>query len=271
MILKFVFDPEKAEESRRMLMMQPTVEEAEELLKKDDTDGYAWYVYGKALSIRKEYDKATEAHSQGIAFAPFYAPNYFGRGSKFSLANKPWQAIADYTMAIQLDPSNWLYWYYRATVLNMHGMLEDSISDFRQCMRLTDPSEHYPLIHWIYTSYVELGRYEDAKKSLELIDATIEPPRMDYGYCRSVRLYKGIVKPEEFIDIPAMEKAVLPREKRVELELNTMYYALYNYWMVNGDEEKAADAIRELHKIAYPGAFGYSKSIPIAKRLGIMQ
>ena len=92
---------------------------------------------------------------------------------------------------------------------------------------------------------------------------------MDYGYCRSVRLYKGLVKPEEFIDIPAMQKAVLPREKRVELELNTMYYGLYCYWMVHGDQEKAYDAIRELHKIAYPGAFGYTKSIPIAKKLGL--
>ena len=45
---------------------------------------------------------------------------------------------------------------------------------------------------------------------------------MDYGYCRAVRLYKGMIKPEDYIDIPAMKKAVLPREKRVELELNGM-------------------------------------------------
>ena len=48
-----------------------------------------------------------------------------------------------------------------------------------------------------------------------------------------------------------------------------MYYGLYCYWMVHGDQEKAYDAIRELHKIAYPGAFGYTKSIPIAKKLGL--
>ena len=34
--------------------------------------------------------------------------------------------------------------------------------------------------------------------------------------------------------------------------------------------EKAADAIRELQKIAYPGAFGNTKSIPVAKKLGIL-
>lgn len=269
--MKFVFNPQKAEEQRRMLMMQPTIAEGEELLQKDDTDGYAWYVYGKALGLNKEYDKAIEAHSQGIAFNPFYAPNYFGRGSKFSLTGRIWQAIADYTMAIQLEPSNWLYWYYRATVLNMNGMEADSIDDFRQCMKLTDPSEHYPLAYWIYTTYVGLGRFEEAEKSLDLIDATIDHPQMDYGYCRSVRLFKGMIKPEEFIDIPAMEKAVLPRENRVQLELTGMNYGLYCYWTLHGEPEKAAQAIRDLQKVAYPGAFGHTKSLPIAKRLGIIE
>ena len=76
--MKFVFNEEKNNERRRMLMMQPTIEEGKALLAKDDTDAYAWYVYGKALSIQKEYEAAIEAHSHGIACDPFYAPNYFG-------------------------------------------------------------------------------------------------------------------------------------------------------------------------------------------------
>ena len=35
--------------------------------------------------------------------------------------------------------------------------------------------------------------------------------------------------------------------------------------------EKAAQAILDLQKVAYPGAFGYTKSIPIAKKLGIIK
>ena len=73
--MKFVYNEEKNEEMRRMLMMQPTIKEAEDLLKEDDTNPYAWYVMGKALSLEKRYDEALEAHSKGIAFAPFYAPN----------------------------------------------------------------------------------------------------------------------------------------------------------------------------------------------------
>ena len=179
--MKFFYNEEKRKEMRRILMMQPTVEEAEALLAKDDTDAYAWYVYGTALSLIGKNEEGIEAHSHGIAFDPFYAHNYFGRGRRANTVGRYWQAIADFSMAIQLDSDNWTYWYYRATTLNLHGYVEESIDDFRQCLRLSAASDHYPLIHWIYTSYVELGKFGEAEKCLDLIDATVKPLQMHYG------------------------------------------------------------------------------------------
>ena len=88
------------------------------------------------------------------------------------------------------------------------GHLEESIDDFRQCTKVPTPMEHDPLVHWIYSPYVELGKFDEAEKSLELIDATLEPPRMDYGYCRSVRLYKP--GSNRGIDIPPCRKRSWP-------------------------------------------------------------
>ena len=268
--MKFVFNARRNEEARKMLMMRPAVSEAEAALKKDDTDAAALYALGTALALENRYNEAVEAHSRGIAFDPFYAPNYFGRGRRHNASGRFWQAVADFTMAIHLDSSNWIYWYYRATTLNLHGHVEESLDDFTRCLSLTAPEEHYPLADWLYTSNVELGRYNAAEKSLDLVDASVEAPQMDYGYRRSVLLYKGLVKPEEFIDIPLLEKNVLPQEGRVQMELNGLYYSLYCYWMVHGEPEKAADAIRELMKVAWPGAFAHTKALPIAKRLGIV-
>ena len=93
---------------------------------------------------------------------------------------------------------------------------------------------------------------------------------MNYGYSMCVKLYKGLVKPEEFIDEEKMAKVVLPRENRVQLEENTMLYGLYRYWMVHGNEEEAKKAIKRLLEIAYPGAIGYSKGLYIAKKLGLV-
>ena len=90
---------------------------------------------------------------------------------------------------------------------------------------------------------------------------------MDYGYSMCVKLYKGLVKPEEFIDEEKMAKVVLPRENRVQLEENTMLYGLYWYWMVHGNEEEAKKAIKRLLEIAYPGAFGViPRAFPLQKR-----
>ncbi len=268
--LKFVFNAERNERMRNILMMRPTVAEGEAMLAKDDTDAFAWYTYGTALGLTGDRDKAIEAYSHGIAFDPFYAPNFFGRGRKLNAGGHFWQAVADFTMAIHLDSSNWIYWYYRATTLNLKGHVEESIDDFRKCLSLTAPEEHYPLADWLYTSNVELGRYKEAEESLNLVDASVEAPQMDYGYRRSVLLYKGIVKPEDFIDIPLLEKNVLPQPDRVRLELNGLYYSLYCFYLVHGEPEKAKDAIAELLKVAYPGAFAYTKAVPIARKLGLL-
>ena len=268
--MKFVFNAARNDLAREQLMMRPTVAQAAAALEKDDTDPAALYAMGTALALEQKYGEAIEAHSRGIAFAPFYAPNYFGRGRRHNAAGQVWQAVADFTMAIRLDSSNWIYWYYRATTLNLHGHVAESLEDFTRCLSLTAPEEHYPLADWLYTSNVELGRYDQAQKSLELVDASVQAPQMDYGYRRSVLLYKGLVTPEEFIDIPLLEKNVLPQEGRVRLELNGLYYSLYCYWMVHGDEQKAADAIRRLLEVAWPGAFAHTKALPIAKRLGLV-
>lgn len=268
---KFVFNKEKNDEQRRMLMMTPTIEEAEALVKKDDTDPYAWYVMGKALGCANKSEEAIIAFSKGISYAPFYAPNYFGRGNRYNRNYEYWKATADYSVAIQLDPSNWTYRYYRATALNLNGDIEDSIPDFRDCLDYMDEHEHYPIVHWLYVSYAELGDYKKAEESLSLIADDVVPPQMDYGYCRSVKLYKGLVSPEEYIDEEQMAKEVLPTPDRVRLEENSMLYGLYWYWMIHGDENKANAAIKRLTEIAYPGTFGHTKSLPIARRMGFIK
>ena len=49
--MKFVYNAQRNEEMRRMLMMRPTVQEGKAAIEKDETDAYAWYVYGTALGL----------------------------------------------------------------------------------------------------------------------------------------------------------------------------------------------------------------------------
>ena len=115
--MKFVYNAEKEAKSRDILMMQPTIAEAEELLKKDETDPYAWYVMGTALSIANRIDESIDAYCTGISYAPFYVPNYFGRGRRHNVKGEWKQGLADFILCTQLEPQNWtlliLQGYYR--------------------------------------------------------------------------------------------------------------------------------------------------------------
>ena len=51
-------------------------------MEKDETDSYAWYVMGTALSLENRIDEAIDAHCKGLSDAPFYILNYFGPSKK---------------------------------------------------------------------------------------------------------------------------------------------------------------------------------------------
>lgn len=269
--MKFVYNQKKTDEISNFLMMKPSVKDAQALLDKDESDPYAWFTMGMALGVEHRNEESLEAYSKGLMYSPFYAPLYFGRGRRHNGMGHYYAALSDFTMAIQLDPSVWTYWYYRATAENVHGDLLSSIEDLEHCLDLTIPSQRYVIVHWLYTTYAERGDYKAAEESLKYVDGIVECPKRNYGYRRAVQLYKGLVKPEEYIDEEAMAKEVLDQPGRIQLEETGMLYGLYWYWKIHGDDQKAYDAIERLQHIAVKGAFGYTKSIPIARKLGIIK
>ena len=150
-------------------------------------------------------------------------------------------------------------------------MVEESIDDFKECLEITRPGDQYPIGDWLYTTLCSLGRFKEAEEILDRIEDDVECETMDYGYKRCVQLYKGIVKPEEFINIPLFEEKMLKRPNRVELEITGMYWGLYWFWMLKGDESKANEALLELLKHdMFPTAFAYQKGTNLAKKKGLI-
>lgn len=261
----------KNELMRHMLMMRPDVEQTRLKLNENPDDSLGWYELGMALSNAGDIEGGIEAFSRAISIEPFNGYNYFGRGRKQIASGHFWAGMADYTMAIRLMPDLWTFWYYKATANNLNGRYEESIKDFKECMKLSEPWEQYPLVHWLYTTYLlDLGDKEKAAESLKLLPDDAVPPQMDYGYSRCVKLYKGILKPEEFVDKENMAKNVLPHENRVNLELSTMYYGLYAYAIFIDDQKLADDALKSLMEIGVPAAFGTQRGLAAAKNRGLI-
>ena len=92
---------------------------------------------------------------------------------------------------------------------------------------------------------------------------------MDFDYKRRVQLYKGIVRPEELIDLEEIRRHVPDPEDDLTLDINTLLFGKYIYYVYLGEQEKADGALREVLATAYEGAFATSKARIAAAERGI--
>ena len=102
---------QKNEYMRARLVVKPEVEAAKAALDKERTVD-TWYDYGMALSHAGRSEEAVDAYSQGLVEYPFSSMLYFARGRCFMGPKQYDRAIADFTMALRLEPDVYLYWYY---------------------------------------------------------------------------------------------------------------------------------------------------------------
>ncbi|MBQ8536107.1 MAG: tetratricopeptide repeat protein [Clostridia bacterium] len=259
----------KNEAMRARLLVSPDLDVAKAALD-EEKSVENWYNYAMALGRLGKDKEAIDAYCQGLFENPFAPMLYFGRGRRYMGPKKYDRALADFTMSIRLDPEVYSFWYYHAVTNNLAGNYEAAIYDFRRAMEQTQPFERYGLIDWQFTSYVEMGDMEKAKAVLDEIDDDLEAPQMHYGYKRRVRLYKGLISPEEFIDVEDIKKHLIQQDNRLQLEITTLLFGLYIYYIYKGEEEKANETLLEILKDPYKGAFGAIKAEDAAKARGLI-
>ena len=180
------------------------------------------------------------------------------------------RAIADFTMALRLEPDVYLYWYYRAVTNNLRGDYAAAIYDFRQALRFTQPLERYCIIDWLFTCYVEAGDKEGARKVLDEIEDDLPSPDMDYDYKQRVRLYKGLETPETLIDRDEIRKHVPDPMDDLRLDITTLLFGQYVYYLYHDEQEKAGQVLLEILKDPYEGAFATVKARAAAKERGLI-
>lgn len=259
----------KNDEMRAKLLVKPDLKEAEKELSINPDNPELWYNYGMAVADNGDIPKSIEVFSEGISRHPFSEILYFGRGRKYMGITKYSHAISDFTMSVRLDPEVYSFWYYRAVANNLSGNYEKAIKDFESAMDQTEQWERYGLIDWIFTSYIEMGDIDKAKTFVQSMPGDLDAPQMHYGYKRRVQLYKGLVAPEEFIDLEDIKSKCVDQKDRVALEVVTLLFGLYIYYIYTDNQIKADETLLEILKNPYPGAFGYLKGKTAAKKRGL--
>lgn len=259
---------EKNDFMREHLVSCPPLEEAKAALEQEHSP-MNWYNYGMALSKAKRPEEAIDAYSQGLVEYPFASMLYFARGRRYMHPETYDMAIADFSMAIKLESDINMYWYYRAVTYNVSGQFEKAIADFREALRYAQPTDAYSMTDWIFSSYVDMGDMESARKVLDEVADDLEVPDMDWDYKTRVRLYKGLIAPEDVINVEEIRKHVPDPEDDLKLDIVTLKYGLYVYYTYKGMTEKANEMLVEILKDPFEGAFATTKARIAAKARGL--
>jgi tetratricopeptide (TPR) repeat protein len=98
----------------------------------------AYATYGRAYLGSKDYDRAIEAYNNAIELNPKFAGPYIDRGVAYHYLNNITKEIADYSKAIELDPSAQAY-NNRGTVYFDLRDYAKAIEDYRIALKL-DPN-----------------------------------------------------------------------------------------------------------------------------------
>lgn len=256
---------------RAKLLVKPDLDDSKEQLDANPENPDLWYNYAMAVGDSADAHRAIEVFSEGISQHPFSEILYFGRGRKYMGIKKYSQAISDFNISIRLDPEVYSFWYYRAVTNNLNGNYKEAIDDFNQAMEQTEQWERYGLIDWIFTSYVEMGDMDKAKEIVDSMPGDLVPPQMHYSYKRRVQLYKELIKPEEFIDLDDIKAKCVEQKNRITLEIATLLFGLYIYYVYKGEQQKADKTLLELLKHPFPGAFACVKGEVAARKRGLIK
>jgi tetratricopeptide (TPR) repeat protein len=261
-----LFAPPLAPETQARLDRDLRVARAAHQRAPDDADAIIWV--GRRLAYLGRYRAAIETFSEGIERHPDDARLYRHRGHRYITTRQLGRAIADLRHAAELVegtpdqvepdgapnvhgiPVSTLHtniWYHLALAHYLRHDFEAALPAWR---RAVDASTNDDMLvastDWLYMTLRRLGRDEEAEQALAPITAGMTILE-NQAYHRRLLMYRGLVEPDELIDSEATDP----------VQLATYGYGLANWYLVNGDLERAQTLFRRILEGRNWAAFGY--------------
>ena len=166
-------------------------------------------------------------YNKAIELEPDNADFYWYRGYFFSQIGEYENALADYNKAIELDPDDLNFLFERAKLYNNAlENYEKSLTDYLRIIEL-DTDQEFAKTEYIYNNIAALYReyIKDYQKALEYYTKEIEiSPENGVPYIDRAQLY--------FYSLDNKEKALIDYKKAIELEPDRAAFYLYrgNYF-----------------------------------------
>jgi len=244
---------------------------------RDTTNADAIIWLGRRHAYLGHYQEAIDVYTRGIRLHPHDARMYRHRGHRYITVRQFDNAIRDFETAAQLIkgkpdeiepdgapnkyniPTSTLQsniWYHLALAHYLKHDFEAALPAWLEAMKVsTNDDMKVATADWLYMTYRRLGRETNARRVLEPITRDMRILEND-AYHRRLLMYKGELKPEDLLSV----------ETDDAVQLATYGYGVANWYLYNGQREKAFDLFRRIVAGRNPAAFGFiAAEIELAK------
>lgn len=242
--------------------------EAVHLEKPNEADSIIWL--GRRMAYLGNYKKAVWILSSGLTLHKTDARFYRHRGHRYITLRCFDDAIRDLETAAKLikgrpdeiEPdgipnekniststlqSN--IWYHLGLAYYLKGDLKNALRAYEEAKKVSKNNDmRVATAYWHYMTLRRMGRAKDAKRILEPFSANIEVIE-NTDYLKLIRLNRGEAKPETLLSTISGGANTLGSA--------SLGYGIGNYFLYNGDKEKANTIFRKIVAGNQWASFGY--------------
>lgn len=232
----------------------------------EDPERLIWL--GRRTAYLWRYREAIEIFSEGIKKHPDNPKLYRHRGHRYITVREFDKAIADLEKATQLirgvpdeiepdgapnkfniprSTTNSNIWYHLGLAYYLKGDFKNALRAYRECLKFSKVNDDMlcATSDWLYMTLRRLGKVKEAEEVLEPIRPQMEILE-NQAYHQRLLMYKGLKSPDSLL-----------AEDADDLTLATLGYGVGNWYLVNGQTEKARAIFEKIVAGTYWAAFGY--------------
>lgn len=232
----------------------------------DDPENIIWL--GRRTAYLTHYNDAIEIYSAGLQQYPDNYKLLRHRGHRYISIRKFDNAIADLERATELiegvpdevepdgapneyniptSTSHFNIWYHLGLAYYLKGDFENALRAYRECMKFSNnPDALVATSDWLYMTLRRLGREQEAEEVLDPISEEMKILE-NHAYFNRLLMYKGLKSSDELLDM----------EKENDLQIATYGYGIGNWYLYNGEQEKAIEIFKKVTEGSYWPAFGF--------------
>lgn len=260
--------PVISDETRKLYEKKLAEAEAVHLEKPNEADSIIWL--GRRTAYLGKYKNAVRIFSSGMTLHPNDARFYRHRGHRYLTLRCFDDAIRDFKKAAELVkgkpdeiepdglpnarniPTSTLQsniWYHLGLAYYLKGDFKNALNAYKECQKVSKNNDmRVATIYWHYMTLRRVGKKGDAGKLLKGFSTDIELIE-NTDYLSLIKLNKGESRAEDLLSTIRGDANTLGSA--------SLGYGIGNYFLYNGDKEKAMTIFRNITEGDQWASFGY--------------